>query len=260
MDKKDLYKCTLYTKKVRFIINEIYEYDIAKANISVLLQGGYITPNEYNMFLQMPKLQREIAIGNLQKDPKYSKVISNGIEQARKCLIEANNLCEDDIVSIKKDAFYVLKRLNNTRFDNIDFTLRNHYNIYIYCRGIELYYGLNEFDIEDAGVIDIKGINDNKLQLHMSYLSFLAYIFKYVLNNNTSMAIQELMNFIQKYNNRELDIEYYREFNSKSMFRINNNYGVMFIDESYKDILNITNNQLFNRELFSILMDIQYRK
>ena len=73
------------------------------------------------------------------------------------------------------------------------------------------------------------------------------------------MAIQELMNFMQKYNNRELDIEYYREFNSKSMFRINN-YGVMFIDESYKDILNISNNQLFNRELFSILMDIQYRK
>ena len=93
----------------------------------------------------------------------------------------------------------------------------------------------------------------------MSYLSFLAYIFKYVLNNNTSMAIQELMSFMQKYNNRELDIEYYREFNAESMFRIGR-YGMMFIDDSYKNVLEIGNNQMFNRELFSILMDIQYRK
>ena len=206
----ELYKRTLYTKKVQYIINEIHEYDISKANISILLQGGYISQNEYNMYLQMSKMQREIAIGNLQKDSKFSKVISDGFMQARKCLIEANNLTEDDIVSIKKDAFYVMKRLQYTSFNNIKFTLRNSYHMFIYCRGIEIYYGMNEFDGNDSGIIDIKGINDNKLSLHMSYLSFLAYIFKYVLNNNTPMAIQELMSFIQKYNNRELDIDYYR--------------------------------------------------
>ena len=64
----ELYKRTLYTKKVQYIINEIHEYDISKANISILLQGGYISQNEYNMYLQMSKMQREIAIGNLQKD------------------------------------------------------------------------------------------------------------------------------------------------------------------------------------------------
>lgn len=47
-----LYKRTLYTKKVRFIINEIYEYDIAKANISILLQAGIIKQREYDMFSQ----------------------------------------------------------------------------------------------------------------------------------------------------------------------------------------------------------------
>ena len=54
-----LYKRTLYTKKVRFIINEIYEYDIAKANISILLQSGIIKQREYDMFSQMTKYQRE---------------------------------------------------------------------------------------------------------------------------------------------------------------------------------------------------------
>lgn len=256
----ELYKRTLYTRKVRFIINEIYEYDIAKANISILLQAGYINQNEYNMYLQMPKMQREVAIGRMQKNEKISSIIREGFEYSRKCLIEANNLTEDDIVSIKKDAFYVLRRLNHTVFGNIEFTLRNSYHMYIYCRGIEIYYGMNELDDSDYGVMDIKGISDSKLDLHGPYMSAIAYILKLVLKNNTVGAIQELMSFIQKYDNRELDIEYYREFNAESMFRLGN-YGVTHInDVSYKPMLNISNNQMFNRELFSILMDIQYRK
>jgi hypothetical protein len=254
----ELYKRTLYTKKVKFIINEIHEYDIAKANISILLQGGYITAQEYNMYLQMSKMQREIAIGNLQKNPEISRVISEGFEWARKCLIESNNLSEDDIVSIKKDAFYVMRRLQYTTFGNIEFTHRNSYHMYIYCRGIEIYYGMNELD-DSGDILDIKGINDSKLELHSAYLSFLSYILKQVVKGNIVGAIQELMTFIQRYDNRQLDIEYYREFNSDSMYRLGH-YGVMFIDDSYKNVLNISNNQMFNRELFSILMSIQYKR
>ena len=57
-----------------------------------------------------------------------------------------------------------------------------------------------------------------------------------VIKGNIVGAIQELMIFIQKYDNRQLDIEYYREFNTESMYRLGR-YGVMFIDESYKDML-----------------------
>lgn len=257
--ENELYKRTLYTKKVRFIINEIYEYDITKANISILLQNDIIDQKTYHMFEQMPKYQREVSIGYMQKNQKLSKLISQGFENSRKKLIESNHLSEDDIISIKKDAFYTLRKLQYIDFDHIHFTLRNQYDIYIYCRGIEIYYGLNELDLTDDGIIDVKGISDNKLELHSAYLSFIAYILKLVINNNTRLAIQELMNFIQKYNNRELELDYYREFNAESMFRIGN-FGMQFIDESYKDVLSITNNQLFNRELFSILMDILYKK
>ena len=129
--------------------------------------------------------------------------------------------------------------------------------MFIYCRGIEIYYGMNELD-NSGDIIDIKGINDSKLELHSAYLSFIAYILRMVIKGNIVGAIQELMIFIQKYDNRQLDIEYYREFNAESMYRLGR-YGVMFIDESYKDMLEIGNNQMFNRELFSILMGIQYR-
>ena len=64
--ENNLYKRTLYTKKVSYLINEIYEYDISKANVSILLESGMITQETYDMFCQMPKYQREVAIGYMQ--------------------------------------------------------------------------------------------------------------------------------------------------------------------------------------------------
>lgn len=254
----DLYKHNLYTKPIMYAINEIYEYDIAKANISILLDKGMITQNDYNMYLQMPKINREIAIGNLQKQPVYSKALSEGFEWSRKCLIESNSLTDDDILSIKKDAMYVFKKLHHTRFGNIEFTLRGMYHMYIKCGNLEIYYSMNEID-DSGDIIDIKGINDSKLELHSAYLSFLTYILKMVIKNNTKGAITELLSFMNKYDNRELPIDYYRELNAESMFSLNK-YGVMFIDESYKPVIEIGYNQLFNRELFKILMTIQHKR
>ena len=79
-----LYKRTLYTKKVRFIINEIYEYDIAKANISILLQAGIIKQREYDMFSQMTKYQREVTLGYMQKTPHIGEELKEGFKIERK--------------------------------------------------------------------------------------------------------------------------------------------------------------------------------
>ena len=49
----ELYKRTLYTAKAKWIIHEIFEYDISKANISILLQNGCITDKEYVMYSQI---------------------------------------------------------------------------------------------------------------------------------------------------------------------------------------------------------------
>ena len=57
----ELYKKTLYTIKAKWLIHEIFEYDISKANISILLQYGYISPQEFNMYSQMSRMQRQIA-------------------------------------------------------------------------------------------------------------------------------------------------------------------------------------------------------
>ena len=166
--ENNLYKRSLYTKKVRYLINEIYEYDISKANVSILMESGMITQETYDMFCQMPKYQREVAIGYMQKNKKISDALKIGFENSRKMLIEYNGLIEDDVLSIKKDAFYVLRKLNQTKFGLINFTLRNRYDIYINCCNIEIYYGLNALDNTDDSVIDIKGITDDNLKRYHS--------------------------------------------------------------------------------------------
>ena len=55
----DLWKKTNYLTKESCIIDRIYEYDIAAANVSSLLMAGY-DPNVLSKLLDLPKKSREL--------------------------------------------------------------------------------------------------------------------------------------------------------------------------------------------------------
>jgi hypothetical protein len=59
-----LYERTLYAAPYQYLINRnIQEYDISKANITILLDIGYITKDEYQYLYSLPKQQREVKVG-----------------------------------------------------------------------------------------------------------------------------------------------------------------------------------------------------
>lgn len=259
----ELYKKSLYTIRAKWLIHEIFEYDIAKANISILLKYGYISLDEFNMYSQMNKLQRQIAIGRLQQNPLYSRAISNGFEQARKDLIVANNIKEEDIVSIKKDAFYVLNRLNNTDFGTVHFTLRGMYSMFLLCMGLEIYFYWDE--ITDDYDIQIKGISDDKLPLHESFISLICNILIYVQNSDIKSAMSAISQIREQYDNDQLPVDCYREFNASSCYRIKGmNYGVIDLTEDEKQNLKPYIDNSYNRafllELHKILMEIMFTR
>ncbi len=247
----DLYKRSLYTKPVKYLIHEIFEYDISKANISILLQYGYITLEDYNRYLKMDKRERQISIGYLQKDRRILQGLNDGFAESRRLLMESNNLLDEDILSIKKDAVFTLKRLQNTAFGNVVFNLKNYYSVYIFCKGLEIYFGYN--DMNDSFNIDIKGISDDKLNLHEKYLSSISTALYYVASNSIQSAIEYWIGFMNEYNS--LPIEYYREFNSRSSFKIlNSNYYINDNPlECNRDIIDKSYNTEFNYEFMSIL-------
>jgi len=259
----ELYKRTLYTIKAKWLIHEIFEYDITKANISILLQYGYISPKEFEMYSQMNKLQRQIAIGRLQQNPMYSNAINRGFEEARKSLIAVNDIREDDIVSIKKDALYVLRRLNITDFTNIHFTLRGTYSIFLNCMGLEIYFFWDERT--DDYDIQIKGINDDKLYLHEAFMSIICDILRYVQQGDLQSAMSYITEIRERYNSKDFPIECYREFNSNSSYRlIGRNFGVSDLTEeekiSLRQFIDKSYNMTFLLELHKILMEIMFTR
>ena len=257
----ELYKKSLYTIKAKWLIHEIFEYDISKANISILLQYGYISPTEYNMYAQMSRMQRQIAIGRLQKIPMYNQALSNGFEMARKELVVQNSINEDDIVSIKKDAMYVMKRLSVTDFGHIHFTLRGTYSIFISCMGLELYFFYDE--LNDDYDIQVKGINDELLPLHEAFLSIICNALRKVQQGDISSAMNYINTIRSRYLDRELPIECYREFNRTSLYMIDGcSYGVMNLTDAEKEVLKdrilLNWNNLFLTEFGRILFEMLF--
>lgn len=259
----ELYKKSLYTIKTNWLIHEIFEYDISKANISILLQYGYISQAEYNMYAQMNRQQRQIAIGRLQKIPKYSQAISSGFVQARKILIELNSINDEDIVSIKKDALYITKRIQVTDFGHIHFTLRGLYSIFLSCMGLEIYFYYDE--LNDDYNIEVKGINDELLPLHEPFLSIICTALRKVQQGDIKSAMQYISMIRSQYINRQLPIEYYREFNRTSLYMIDNcSYGVLDLTESEKVTLKDSIiphwNNLFLTEFERILFEMLFSR
>lgn len=253
-----LYKKTLYTIPSDFVICPIYEYDISKANISILLNEGLITTKQFQEFYEMPREERQIKIGLMQRNDKsLVKSLESGFEKARQNLCISNNIQDDEIISIKKDAMFVCRPLETTQFGAVRFLLKNVYNMMVKIFKIELYFNADE----RGYVLDVKGIKQEKLLSHQDYyIRFLCELFNMILYGRYKQAIQYVMEFIRLYNNRELSVEYYREFNSDSMFRCPSTmtfiYTMDCCDESSKKYLDITYNQKFNTELYKVVAGI----
>ena len=84
-------------------------FDIRKANISILREKGVITQSDYDSLFQAEKIDREIFIGKfLGNNPEASKILSNGIIEAKKLFFEMNGLEDNEILEINNDAVYLI--------------------------------------------------------------------------------------------------------------------------------------------------------
>lgn len=257
---------SLYTKE-SYIIDECYisgrivEYDVQAANINILLNKGIIDESYYHFLQSIPKIDREIAIGNLDKtlqkteDIKISKIISAELLEYRKKLFEYNNLEDSDIIRIAKDAVYVMKSydLKYTQFDNIIFrkkmvasSMLNLFKILIFC----WYNDMDQIEI------DVVGINKN-LELHQNGILVIIANTMYLMEK---ISITEAIKYLQKmyddYVNLRLPIDYYRRFDPTSCFDIKGaKLSIMFKPDNIEQI-DISYNLNYLRELYRIVLSV----
>ena len=214
--KSELYKYDKYLdENIDYIFNkEIIEYDIKSAGLNIIKKYKLLDEKNISYLSKLDKLHRDIIIGKMQiKDKVFSKKLLEGFKECRKIFFDENEIENDDVLSIKKDAVFLLKRVKNTEFDNIKFVNKNEYISYIKLNKYELYHNSN--------ILHVKGINDDILKLHDNGINdFLKTFFTMMeCEPNENKIKKFLSEFAYEYKNRLLPINFYREFNEKSLFK-----------------------------------------
>ena len=261
-----LYNQIIFKSAYPYVINNfIREYDLSAANINALYSEGIINIDEYNKFMDMPKHIREVKIGIMSRDKAVYNAIKNGIIKAKKELFLANNIQDHEVVSIKNDAVFVLgRKLQYTQFGNYNFKLKNEYTVFMKLQDLEIYYG--DSILPDGSVdvnVDIKGIDDSKIPLHENgMLGLICEICFMLQRYDPKETLEVLMDFYRKFLLKELHIDYYREFNSRSGYIFMAPVGAYSLDyihnpnQHLMSKLDINRNNLIFRDLIHIVSNI----
>lgn len=219
-----------YKSPINFIIgNQIREYDMSKANISVLRDAEAISEEQYQYFLHCPKLEREITIGKMRgSNPKLTDILKEGIKQARRKFIDLNNIDDIDILAIRNDALTIIGRKPIKALDiteRVSFRLDGLYSSFYHINNLDLLYMYDP--IGNTENLDIKGMNDEAINLHKDYmLDLLSEIFFEAQTTNVTTSIETLQSVHSRYILREMPIGFYRELNSGSRFRLNSEFSM----------------------------------
>ena len=258
----NLYDRVNYSIGLPYISNIITEYDLQKANISALKYYNIIDDNQYNKYLKIPKQTREVEIGlMIKKNPEIYNYIKNGIHKAKELFFKINNIKDNEVVSIKNDAIFLTgsRSIQCNINNSFIFIPKNTYTFYMKTiYNMEIYYSYNQ--ISNSESIDVKGIKNSKLEYHRNYMiNFICTILYMIQTCTIEDTLKYYNNFYNDFITLKLPVEYYREFNSISKFKIND-YLVDNIQEDAKKYLNINNNITLLRDIFSILSDIYFSK
>lgn len=226
-----LWKHDTYTNpNIAFLFNkEIIEYDMKDAGFSLTREYNLLDDKTITKLSKYEKNKRKVTLGKIQRDDKeYRDSLKESFKLARKEFIESNNIEDNDIIAIKKDAIFVKSRCKHRSFGNfIEFRPKNTYTSYIQLgnkgKRLEFYYNID--------VLDIKGISEENYSLHQNYMiKFIKSFFLRMETEDNENVIKFAKRFIDRYKRKELEVGYYRTFDYRSIIELIDNN-----EEIYKD-------------------------
>ncbi len=229
----ELWNKELWTNpNIMFSFNTIInEYDIRQAGYSIANEFKQLDDTKLAKLERLDKDARHKQIGVwIRDDKEFAKKHKEGFVEARRRFFTENNLDEESIVAIKKDAIFVKGDVDHTKVgEYIDFRKKNRYTSYIRLPNkIELYY----YD----GNIDVKGIGQEAVETHNDgMMDLLRIIFKKIETDTQESQIRVIMRYINEYKSRRLPVNYYREFNASSKILVADPESMMTFDDYWED-------------------------
>ena len=204
-----------FNPNIQYLFDEeIIEYDIRDAGFSLIRQYKLLSPDKIQELAAMGKGEaRHIAVGNLQKDKEFSQALLEKFAEVRALFINANNLTDDDIIAVKKDAIFVTGKCRRRTFGLVEFAQKSNYSSYVrldHLRpAVEFYYSQSQ--------IDVKGMGTMAVAKHRIYmLEFIRQMISDIETRNFHHLRRFVDTFVDQYKHGGLDETYYLEFNNLS--------------------------------------------
>jgi hypothetical protein len=216
-------------KSIDFLAHDIVEYDMKDGGFSMIKQDALLPPDKINWLEKMPKKQRHITVGKLNnhRDFKgFGKVMESGFRKYRLLFGEQNELTDNDILSVKRDAIFTKKFCYNTSIgEYVEFKEKNIYQAYMYINKLEFYW-------KDDGTLHVKGIDDALLDNHQDYMILIIWKFmRYLVSFDDERALRYIVDTMDKYKMLELDVGVYREFKRESGYPILEDGSLQYVAE-----------------------------
>lgn len=244
-----------YLESISYIKNtKITEYDIKSAGFNIIREFNLVNEETLNHLCSLEKIERTIQIGKLMRANQELNVeLTKKFAEVRKMFVVANNIQEEDILSIKKDAIFLIqKQPKILKFGTyLEFVPKNVYTSFIFLNGMEFYYDSyhKKLDVKnfrrdfDAEVlVETRG---EKFEVNIDSHPMIADMKNFIaLSEKVSQKdlFNSLKRYRAKYISRELPLETYREINSGLFTLIDNEMKLKFITEDFRDKLDISFN------------------
>lgn len=218
-----------YNAPIEYLFDvHIVEYDISKANISILRDADRISQEEYDYLFQADRSTRQVEIGlKIRRDKSLQEVLNIGLENARRALSDRLNVEDQNVLHIIKDAMFLIFPMGTATpmeiqiSDHVRFTVRGIYSNYLRLnRLVHVYHTYNIM----TGMIDsfrIRGIGEEMQAKHRDY--FTSMIID-ILNARQANGFKAAYDVCHKHYmalvNRTCNVECAREFNAQSLFSL----------------------------------------
>lgn len=200
----------------------IVEFDIHQASLSISDRYGLLDKDFVNKLKLLPKEDRVVQIGCIQRDDKeFSKKFLQYELDIRKQFIEENKIPLSDIITCHSDSLIFIYDGNvkdiKSDIDGIPFTHRNTWTSYmLYKEKIEMYFDNNKM------IIDYKGIPKDMVKQHMFGIhKYLMKVF-HMLEERDSEIYRYLSMFQRKYLMNQLPDYYYFPFGYNGKYKLEN--------------------------------------
>lgn len=224
------------------------------AGLEILRYHEVFNKKEYDYLMSLPKLEKNIVVGKFLKTNKEAnEVLMETFIEIRKLFFEMNNLSDDDVLSIKKDAIFLINKFPTKLELNefFKFVPKNTYDSYILINNREHYYN------SENDILDVKGYPKEIKDKQKDFMfKFLKECMRLKLINNEKELFRKLIVFKDDFINNSLDKEYYRDLiEGNFIIKI---FGVLYgrenIDESMIELCIKNNNLNFIIELINKIL------